>query len=185
MPGSPLIDDSVFLHTVGNIDSYPNEASADALINTGGFAHLGPAGELVDAAGHALGPLADKLLGRGLKTSKAITVGQGSGQTSTEIRFTDATDYQAGLEIGYEAELAVTGGGAGVKGAVGGSLGGSLGAMLSWGSSTSTVYRGTIGSIGESTFPDHVYSAGLFTYVYNYGKKDQPQFEVVSYWVDK
>lgn len=185
VPGSPLIDDSVFLHTVGNIDSYPNEASADALINTGGFAHLGPAGELVDAAGHALGPLADKLLGRGLKTSKAITVGQGSGQTSTEIRFTDATDYQAGLEIGYEAELAVTGGGAGVKGAVGGSLGGSLGAMLSWGSSTSTVYRGTIGSIGESTFPDHVYSAGLFTYVYNYGKKDQPQFEVVSYWVDK
>lgn len=185
VPGSPLIDESIFLHKVGDIDSYPTEASADALINTGGLGHLGPAGELIDAAGNKLGPLAEKLLGRGLKTSKAITVGQGTGQTSTEISFTDATDYAAGLEIGYEAELAVTGGGAGVKGAVGGSLGGSVGAMLSWGSSTSTVYRGTIGSISEAGFSENVYSAGLFTYIYNYGNKDLPQFEVVNYWVEK
>ena len=184
-PGSTLVGDDVFLHRVGDIDSYPTEADADALIQTGGLGHIGPAGELVDAAGKALGPLAEKLLGRGLKTSKAISVGQGTGQTSTEIVFTDATDYKAGAEIGYETELAVTGGGFGVSGAVGGSIGGSVGAALSWGSSTSTVYRGTIGSIGEASFAENVYSAGLFTYIYNYGNPDAPQFEVVSYWVER
>lgn len=184
-PGSTLVDEKVFLHGVGDLDSYPTEADADALIQTGGLAHIGPLGELVDAAGKELGPLAEKLLGRGLKTSKAISVGQGSGQTSTEIVFTDATDYKAGAEVGYEAELAVTGGGLGVSGAVGGSLGGSLGAALSWGSSNSTVYRGTIGSIGEASFADNVYSVGLFTYIYNYGNPNAPQFEVVSYWVDR
>ena len=164
----------------------PAEASADALIKTGGLGHLGPAGELVDAAGKKLGPLAEKLLGRGLKTSKAITVGQGSGQTSTEIRFTDATEYQAGLEIGFETELAVTGGGAGPE-----RRGGQqrrrqrrchalLGELHVHG-----VIAVPSGSIGEANFADHVYSAGLFTYIYNYGKKDQPQFEVVSYWVDR
>jgi hypothetical protein len=185
VPGSLKIDDKIFLHTVGDLDSYPTEADADALIDTGGLAHIGPLGELVDSAGKELGPLAEKLLGRGLKTSQAITVGQGTGQTSTEIAFSDATDYTAGAEIGYETELAVTGGGFGVSGAVGGSLGASAGAALSWGTSSSTVYRGTIGSIGEASFAEHIYSAGLFTYIYNYGNPDAPQFEVVSYWVEK
>jgi hypothetical protein len=185
VPGSMLIDDKVFFHTPGDIPSYPTEGDADALISTGGLAHLGPLGELVDAAGEALGPLAEKLLGRGLKTSKAITVGQGAGQTSTQIAFTDETEYQAGLEIGYEKELAVTGGGFGVEAGVGASLGGSVGAALSWGSSTSTVYRGTIGSLDASSFADHVYSTGVFTYIYNYDNEEAPQFEVVHYWVDE
>lgn len=176
--GSMKVDASVFLHTVGDLDSYPTEGDADALISTGGLGHLGPLGDLVDSLGN---PLIDALTGNGLKTSQAITVGQGTGQTSTEIVFTEESEYRAGAEIAYEAELAVTGGGVGV----GSTVGGSVGAGLSWGSSNSTLYRGTIGSIDAENFADNLYSAGLFTYIYNYGNPDAPQFEVINYWVER
>ena len=52
--GSFQVDASVFLHRVGDIDSYPSEADADALIATGGLGPLGPLGDLVDALGNPL-----------------------------------------------------------------------------------------------------------------------------------
>ncbi len=176
--GSFKVDASVFLHTPGELDSYPTEDDADALIATGGLGHIGPLGDLVDALGN---PLVEALLGDGLKSQRPITVGQGSGQTSTEIVFTKETGYRAGAEVSYESELAVTGGGA----AVGTTIGGSVGAGLSWGTSTSTTYRGTIGSIAGDNLSDNLYSTGLFTYVYNYGNPNAPQFEVVNYWVER
>jgi hypothetical protein len=179
--GSFQVGSNVFLHSPGDIDSYPDEADADALIDTGGLGHIGPLGELVDSAGEALGPLAETLLGDGIKASRAVTVGEGSGQTTTEIVFSESTEYRAGAEIAYEAELAVTGGGVGV----GMGVGVSAGAGISWGGSQSTTYRGTIGSIGASDFSDNIYSAGLFTYVFNYGNPEAPQFEVINYWVDR
>lgn len=179
--GSFQVDANVFLHRVGELDSYPTEGDADTLIATGGLAHLGPLGELVDAAGEALGPLGETLLGDGIKTQRPITVGQGTGQTSTEIVFTEDTSYRAGAEVAFDAELAVTGGGVGV----GAGIGGSVGAGLSWGTSSSTTYRGTIGSIAADSFAENLYSTGLFTYVYNYGNQAAPQFEVINYWVER
>ncbi len=176
--GSFKVNASVFMHTPGDLDSYPTEDDADALIATGGLGHIGPLGDLVNALGN---PLVNALLGDGLKTQRPITVGQGSGQTSTEIVFTKETGYRAGAEVSYESELAVTGGGA----AVGTTIGGSVGAGLSWGTSTSTTYRGTIGSIAGDNLSDNLYSTGLFTYVYNYGNPNAPQFEVVNYWVER
>ncbi len=176
--GSFQVGANVFLHSVGDLDSYPTEADADALIATGGLGHIGPVGDLVDALGN---PLVDALLGDGLKTQRPITVGQGSGQTTTEIVFSEDTTYRAGAEVSYEAELAVTGSGVGVGAAVGGSVG----AGLSWGTSTSTTYRGTIGSLAGDSFADNLYSTGLFTYVYNYGNPNAPQFEVINYWVER
>jgi hypothetical protein len=178
--GSFKVDSNVFLHKPGDLDSYPDEADADALIETGGLGHLGPLGELVDAAGEALGPIADRSLGNGLKASKQATVGQGGGQTSTEIRFSEQTTYRAGAEIDYQLEAETTGGVV-----VGGSVGGSVEAGLSWGSSSSTIYRGTVGSIDGSNFSENVYSFGIFTYVYNYGNPDKQQFEVINFWVDR
>ena len=180
-PGSFHVGDNVFFHTPGQLDTYPTEGDADVLIDTGGRARLGPLGGLVDLAGKPLGDLVDHLLGAGLKSSRPITVGQGSGETSTEIAFSESTDYRAGAEVSFEAELAVTGGGVGV----GETIGGSVGAGLSWGTSSSTIYRGSIGAIDGDHFSDNLYSTGLFTYVYNYGDPTVPQFEVVSYWVDR
>ena len=57
--------------------------------------------------------------------------------------------------------------------------------MRSRRTSSSTIYRGSIGAIDGDHFADNLYSAGLFTYVYNYGDPQAPQFEVVSYWVDR
>jgi hypothetical protein len=179
--GSFQVDASVFRHSVGDVASYPSEATADLLISTGGRARLGPLGELVDLAGEPLGALIDTLLGNGIKASRAITVGQGGGQTTTEVVFTEETTYRAGAEIAFEAELAVTGGGVGV----GASIGASVGAGLSWGTTSSSTYRGTLGSIDAGHFSDNLYSAGLFTYVYNYGDRAAPQFEVVGYWVTR
>ncbi len=177
--GAFLVGSNVFLHTPGNLDSYPTEADADVLIDTGGLGHLGPLGEIVDAVGEAIGPVAEHLLGRGLKSSRATTVGQGSGQTTTEIRFSQQTDYRAGAEISYDIEAETT-----VVGVVvGGSVGGSVEAGISWGTGSSTIYRGTVGSIDAANFSANVYSFGLFTYIYNYGDPTQPQFEVINYYV--
>lgn len=179
--GSFKVSGNVFLHTEGDLDSYPTEADADALIDTGGLGHLGPLGELVDAVGEALGPIAERLLGNGLKTSRPATVGQGGGQTSTEIRFSESTSYRAGAEIAYESEVSVSAGGF----TAGTTIGGSLGAGISWGTSSSTVYRGTVGSIDADNFSDNVYNFGLFTYIYNYGDPSKQQFEVINYWVER
>jgi hypothetical protein len=179
--GSFQVGPNVFLHTPGDLDSYPTEADADTLIDTGGLGHIGPLGDVIDlVTGESLEPLLDTLLGAGLKTSRPITVGQGAGKTSTEIVFTEETSYRAGAEIAFEAELAVTG-----PVGVGGTIGGSVGAGLSWGTSSSTLYRGTIGSISGDGFAENLYSTGLFTYIYNYGKPSSQQFEVVSYWVTR
>ncbi len=179
--GSFTVGSNVFLHTGGDLDSYPTEADADALIDTGGLGHLGPLGELVDAAGQALGPIAERLLGNGLKTSRPATVGQGGGQTSTEIRFSESTSYRAGAEIAYESEVSVSAGGA----TVGTTIGGSVGAGISWGTSSSTIYRGTVGSIDADNFSENVFNFGLFTYIYNYGDPSKQQFEVINYWVER
>lgn len=179
--GSFRVESNVFLHTPGAVDSYPTEGDADALIDTGGLGHLGPLGELVDAAGRALGPIADRLLGNGLKTSRVTTVGQGGGQTSTEIAFSQQDSYRAGAEVSYEEKVEVSGGGV----TAGTTIGGSVGAGISWGSGSSTVYRGTVGSIDGASFQENVYSFGLFTYIYNYGDPSLQQFEVINYWVDR
>jgi hypothetical protein len=68
---------------------------------------------------------------------------------------------------------------------VGGSIGGSVDAGLSWGTSNSTIYRGTVGDIAPDDFAGNGYSYGLFTYIYNYGDRGKPQFEVVNYWVER
>jgi hypothetical protein len=179
--GSLKIGSNIFLHTPGDIDSYPTEGDADALIETGGLGHLGPLGELVDAAGEAIGPIAERLLGNGIKSSRVTSVGQGGGMTTTEIRFSEQNSYRAGAEISYESEFAVSGGGV----SVGMGVGGSIGAGLSWGGSNSTIYRGSVGSIDAENFAANGYSFGLFTYIYNYGATSDQQFEVVNYWVEK
>jgi hypothetical protein len=173
---------NVFLHTPGDIASYPSAGDADALIDTGGLGHLGPLGQLVDAVGAALGPIAEHLLGKGIKSNRAVGVGAtNGGESSIELRFAEHTDYRAGTEIDYEIEAETTVAGV----VVGGSVGGGLEAGLSWGSSNSTVYRGTVGDIAPADYPGHGYSYGLFTYVYNYGDRSKPQFEVVNYWVEQ
>lgn len=173
---------NVFLHSAGDLASYPTEGDADALIDTGGLGHLGPLGDLVDMAGEALGPIAERLLGRGLKSDRSVGVGAtNGGESSIEIRFSENTDYRAGVEIDYEVEAETTA--AGVL--VGGSIGGGVEAGLSWGTSNSTIYRGTVGDIAPSDFGGNGYSYGLFTYIYNYGDRTQPQFEVVNYWVEQ
>lgn len=180
-PDEFKVGSNVFLHTPGDIDSYPTEGDADALIDTGGLGHLGPLGDIVDAAGEAIdNEILNRLLGDGLKTSRVTTVGQGTGQTTTEIRFTETTTYRAGAQVAYELEAETT---AGVV--VGGSIGGSVDAGLSWGGSNSTVYRGTVGSINAADFPSNVYNFGLFTYLYNFGNPEAQQFEVINYWVER
>ncbi len=177
--GAFKVGRNVFLHTPGDPQTYPTEGDADALIDTGGLGHLGPLGELVDAAGAALGPIAERLLGRGLKSDRAVGVGASGGSSEIEIRFSESTDYRAGSEISYDLEAETTAGFV-----LGGSVGGSLEAGLSWGSTSTTIYRGSVGDIAPADFPENGFSYGIFTYIYNYGDRSQPQFEVINYWVE-
>jgi hypothetical protein len=47
-----------------------------------------------------------------------------------------------------------------------------------------TVYSGSVGNLEAEAFGENQYSFGIFTYVFNRGRTDQQQFEVVDYWVE-
>ncbi len=174
------VADNVFVHTPGDIDSYPTEADADALINSGGLARYGPAGELVDiASGAALGEIGDRLVGKGIK-GDPVTIGAGTGALRTSITFTETTNYRAGKEIGYDYEFEATGGAV-----VGVSVGGGVSAGYSWGTSNAVTYGGRLGDIGTGNFSGNLYTTGIFSYIYRYGNTSQQQFEVVNFWVQR
>jgi hypothetical protein len=175
--GSALVDAAVFTHTIGNPRSYPSRGTKNALIEP----RPERGGALVDLL-EQLGldtTIVGALLGGGFD-SQLATVGQGGGETTTAVSFSETTEYRAGTEVSFELEAETTAGG--VK--VGGSVGGSVEAGISWGSSAATEYSGTVGSLPAASFAENQYSFGLFTYLFNAGEKTKPQFEVVHYWVE-
>ena len=156
-PGALRIDEQVFKHTIGQPRSYPTRAEKNALLQSVSVPIMLP--------GFDAGP---------------VNVGQGGGETGVELRFERTEEYRAGVEVAYERDVKVTAGAA----IVGFSVGGSVGAALSWGSSSATVYAGSVGNLEAEHFAENQYGFGIFTYVFNLGRSDRAQFEVVHYWVE-
>ncbi|MEQ1633585.1 MAG: hypothetical protein ABL997_14500, partial [Planctomycetota bacterium] len=143
------IDDLVFGHQVGDARTYPTAAAKNALLGSGGL---------------EIGPQA---------------VGQGGGSTEVTLQVGTSVSRGGELEVGFELELEVTGGGL-----VGGlTLG--VDASSSWRvtSGTSTTYTGVVGAIDAANFAANRYSFGLFTYVHR-DPRTTRQFQVLNYWIE-
>lgn len=129
------IDERVFSHTSGSIDSYPSKSKKDQILRAGGF-------------------LAD------LYQDGPQSVGQGSGQTTLDISVSDEIRVGGSLGIEYETSVDVTSGPA-----LGGfSVGGGVEASFGVTSGSKTSYTGSVGSIDATNFAANQYSFGLFTY---------------------
>jgi hypothetical protein len=175
--GSFLVDGTIFAHTIGDPRSYPSRSEKNTLIEP----HPARGGVLNDLL-EQLGldsAIVGALLGGGFD-SQLASVGQGGGDTTAGVSFSETTEYRAGAEVSYELEAQVTGGGV----LFGGSVGGSVDAGLSWGSTSATAYAGAVGSLPAESFAENQYGFGLFTYLFNAGDQTKPQFEVVHYWVE-
>jgi hypothetical protein len=144
------IDASVFQHTLGDLASYPTRAQKNGLLAQYGGLQHGP-----------------------------VSVGQGSGSTQVTIQVGESWSTGNALDVSYEFELKVTGGG--VMG--GFSVGAAASSSLRVTSGQQTTYTGTVGAIGAADFATHQYQFGLFTYVVPQALRGY-RLEVLNYWVE-
>jgi hypothetical protein len=190
-PASSLkIDDSVFTHRVGEIESYPTPLERDLLLGerrTQVQALRTDCPYCWQAKTDTTLPLFDLGLRRfdpfealpGLK-SKLVGVGQGSGATEVGVELNAANGVGRSLETAAEVE---------VEWMTAGVIGGF---QIGFGAATSTTithsegssYVGTIGSIDAAHFIANKYRFGLFTYL-QVDPGSGFEFEVINYWVEQ
>lgn len=162
--GGLRIDESVFVHTAGDVSSYLSRSQMVELQERVQFGRFGP----------------DLFL-----FSPRRTVGQGSTSTSVEIELAESSYHTE--SVGYMVEHSV---GLSVGGVmVGFSRGDGKSNSLTIEAGQSTIVGGTVPSItvDDTTNPGAVYDFGMFTYMYRYGDPGDPDgqlFQVVNYWAE-
>lgn len=186
--GAFQVGENVFAHTPGDVNSYPTEAEADAILRANRFS-----AQTLPAVGDEIGLIADVVdqafggdelpfteFSGGIKADMD-TVPLGTGSRTTTLEFSKNTEYRAGAGISFNAELGFS-----ARGVTAGvTIGSSFNSGISWGTGSSTIYSGRIGAIPDPGFGGaNLYNYGLFTYVFNAGDPMQPQFEVINYWVE-
>lgn len=147
-----VIGPETFSHQIGDTTTYPTVAERDATLAK---------------------------YGSDLMTDSA-TVGQSTtgGTTTVTLDVSQSSSFatEAGFAVG--ATLRMTAGYVYVE--VSGEVGGGFG--ITWTTSSSATYSGSVGTIPPATYPANQYGFGLFTYRI----KDHPskqQFPVMQYWV--
>jgi hypothetical protein len=183
------IDESVFTHRVGEIDSYPTPEDRDSILaqrrsqvedlRTECFFcwRLDPEAEITDLDGpfRSFDPF-EALPGL---VSESVGVGQGSG--STEVAVELSSGSTAGRSLGLSAEIEIETVIYGVL--IGYQVGGGISSSTSLTRTEGKSYVGTVGSIGDADFSDNQYSFGMFTYLQADPGSGQ-EFEVINYWVE-
>ncbi len=185
------IDESVFSHRVGDLDSYPTVQERDTLIAD----HRSQVQALRidcpkcwrahpdDGIGFFDGPLRsfDPFTALpGLRSDSSIGVGQGSGATEVAVELDVSNGFGRALESSAAVEVEVVIGYVLLGFEVGGAS--STSTMIQ--RTTTTSYVGTVGSIDDDNFRDNQYRFGLFTYL-QADPDSSHEFEVVNYWVEQ
>jgi len=183
------IDDTVFQHTVGRLDSYPTRTQRDDILSTRrtqlddirvecpGCWQVDPDAPV--ASGNNPHRQFDPVSALPGLVSDAVGVGQGTGSTQVAIDF--SRDAGSGSSLAKSAELDVefNFGGFVAGFAVGGGV--SHSTKITHGQQTS--YAGTVGSIDSAHFENEQYRFGMFTYLQGDPHSGQ-EFEVINYWVE-
>jgi hypothetical protein len=184
------IDESVFTHRAGEIDSYPTAEQRDALLaerRTQVQALRTQCSFCWQADPYSMDPFFDGLFRTfdpftalpGL-TSKELGVGQGSGATEVGIELSSSNGFGRALETSIEVEVEFAAAGLSVGFQFGGGVATSTKVSRTNGSS----YEGVIGSIDAEHFLDNQYRFGLFTYLQS-DPGSGLEFEVINYWVEQ
>jgi hypothetical protein len=183
------IDDKVFQHTIGRLDSYPNPQQRDEILSTRrtqlddiritcpGCWQVDPDAPV--ASGNNPNRQFDPVAALPGLMSDAVGVGQGSGATQVAIDFSRSTSFGNSLEKSAELDVEFNFGGVVAGVAVGGGV--SHSTKITHGQSTT--YVGTVGSIDAQHFAAEQYRFGMFTYLQGDPKSGQ-EFEVINYWVE-
>jgi hypothetical protein len=187
--GAVKIADTVFDHTPGNLDSYPDVARRDQILATHrtqldeiriqcpGCWQLDPEAPII--SGNDPNRTFDPVTALPGLVSDSIGVGQGSGATQVSIDFSRSSSASTSLAKSAELDVEFTIGFLVAGFQFGGGL--SHTTTVSHGSSTS--YVGTVGSIDAAHFATEKYRFGMFTYLQGDPVSGQ-EFEVINYWVE-
>jgi hypothetical protein len=183
------IDEKVFQHTIGRLDSYPNPQQRDEILSTRrtqlddiritcpGCWQVDPDAPVL--SGNNPNRQFDPVTALpGLK-SDTVGVGQGTGATQVAIDFSRSSSFGNSLEKSAELDVEFNFGGVVAGVAVGGGL--SHSTKITHGESTT--YVGTVGSIDAQHFANEQYRFGMFTYLQGDPRSGQ-EFEVINYWVE-
>ncbi|MDH5516348.1 MAG: VCBS repeat-containing protein [Gammaproteobacteria bacterium] len=160
--GGPLINESVFNHSAGDVSSYPTLADKDFLASK--YSTLDPI---------SLNPL------HLVHDIGAEPVGQGTGSVTQEINIGLEAGVGVGIGLSVEFEAEATLGFV----LAGFSVGVSGENSLQIVHGTESTYTGTVSALPSSTFASNYYSWGLFTYIVDDHPSEQ-QFEVINYWIE-
>ncbi|HWN38839.1 MAG TPA: hypothetical protein VNP02_10105, partial [Gammaproteobacteria bacterium] len=183
------IDESVFTHRAGEIDSYPDAEERDEILaarRTQVQALRTQCPYCWQADPNSLDPFFDGLFRTfdpftalpGL-TSKELGVGQGRGATEVGIELSSSNGYGRALETSIEMEMEME---AGLI--VGFQIGGGVATSTTVSRTNGSSYTGVIGSIDADHFLDNQYRFGLFTYLQS-DPGSGLEFEVINYWVER
>jgi hypothetical protein len=183
------IDEKVFQHSIGRLNSYPTSYERNQILNVRrtqlddirlecpGCWRADPNAPYV--AANSVFRTFDPVTALPGLVSDSVGVGQGSGATQVAIDFN--RDSSDGRSLGINAELAIE---VNISGIVGGYV---FGGGSSWSTNithgTSTAYVGTVGSIDGAHFAAEQYRFGMFTYLQG-DPKTGKEFEVINYWVE-
>jgi hypothetical protein len=185
------IDEEVFQHRAGEIESYPTEAQRDQILEerrsqVDNLRQECPFCWQVDPEGDGMtffdGPARtfDPFAALPGLTSKAVGVGQGSGATEVGVELNVSNGVGRSLDTSAEVELEFEGGPLILGFQIGGGVATSTKMTRSEGSS----YVGTVGSIDAQHFLQNQYRFGLFTYL-QADPASGLEFEVINYWVEE
>jgi hypothetical protein len=164
------IDDRLFTHIPGNISSYPDEIDKDSILNTQQailqdfrLANPNPNYDLRPAEkGLEVGP---------------VLVGEGGGSTELALEYTENEGLANELAVGFSFEAEMLFGAA-----ISWEVGIEFGRAISVSHGDSTLFAGSVDSIGQAFYADNVYGFGLFAYVQRLGNQE---LEVVNFWVEE
>lgn len=183
------IDDQVFQHSVGRLDSYPTLQQRDEILSTHrtqlddirltcpGCWQVDPYEPVI--SGNDPRRQFDPVSALPGLVSDVVGVGQGSGSTQVTIDF--SSDSSFGSSLAKSAELDVEFNFGGVVAGV--AVGGGLSHSTNITTGQQTTYVGTVGSIETGNFATEQYRFGMFTYLQGDSSSGQ-EFEVINYWVE-
>jgi hypothetical protein len=164
------IDDRIFTHVPGNVSSYPNEIDKDSILNT--QQAILEDFRLIDP-----NPNYDLLPAeKGLEVGPVL-VGEGGGSTELSLEYTESEGLANELAMGFSFEAEMLFGAA-----ISWEVGIELGRAISVSHGDSTLFSGSVDSIGQEFYADNVYGFGLFAYLQRLGDQE---LEVVNFWVEE
>lgn len=176
--GSLRINEDVFTHSAGEIDSYPTAADKITIL-------ADRRSQVAQVRLDNLVPGNTSLIDNlplpalpGLDVGP-VSVGEGGGSTEVGIDLVRNSSFSAAIAQSFSLDVEVTT----AKVIAGFKIGAGTSANLSVSKGQSTIYKGSVGNIEAANFAANQYQFGLFSYLQADPDSGQ-EYQVINYWVE-